>query len=128
MALHPAVGVAQQHFHPFHAAQVLLIRFLNALLAHIVAADVVIVGFNLLLRHLANVAQGMTGRGVAVLADGATLDVEARELEKLLLEDAALLGRELRHEGLKGVFGVARITSRVPHLLHPLDELLGSDA
>ena len=127
VALHPSVGIAQQHLHTLFPTQVLLVRLLDALLAHIVAANVVVVGFNLLFRHLADVAQGMACGVVGVLADGASLDVEARKLEELFLKDATLLGRELRHEGLMRVFGVAGVHPRVAHILHALLKLLHGD-
>ena len=55
-ALHASVGVAQQNLYALLASQLFLVAALNAQLADVVAWLVVVVGFNIALRHFCNIA------------------------------------------------------------------------
>ena len=127
VSLYASVGIAQQHFHALLAAQELLVATFDALLAYVVATVVVGVGLYLALRHLADVAQGMGRSVVGVLTYGASLNVESRVFEKLFLKHAALFGRKLRHESLRGIGGVAGIEAPVAHVGHTLVKLFEAD-
>ena len=65
---------------------------------------------------------------VIVLSDRSFLDVEAGKAEHLLLENAKVLIRQLTHEQLLCIAGVAGITVAVLHSSHPLVELVATDA
>ena len=127
VSLDAAVGIAQQDFHALLASEILLVALLDALLADVVAAAVVVVLLDVAAGHLADVAQGMARGVVGILPDGAPLDGKSGKLVELLLEDAALLGRELGHEHLLGVAGVAGILAAVLDVGHQLVELFAGD-
>ena len=87
-ALHTTMGVTQQNLHAFLTTQLFLVATLHPQLTNIVARLVVVILFDVGRRHLSDITQHMSGKGVAVLADTATLDIKARKAEHLLLEDA----------------------------------------
>ena len=122
------MGIAQQYLYTLFAAQLLLVGTLNALLAYVVAWLVVIVLINVGGRHLGHVAQDVGSIGIGVLADATPLDVETREAEHLLLEDAEVLVRELADEKLLGELGVAWVARAVFDGGHALVELFSGDA
>jgi len=127
MPLYASVGIAQQDFHALLAAQVLFVAFLDALLADVVAAAIVVVFLNVSARHLPDVSQGMSGGVVGILPYGSPLYAESGEFEEFFLEDAAFLGRELCHEHLLRIARVAGILAPVLHVGHEPVELFAGD-
>ena len=74
-----------------------------------------------------NVAQHVGGNRILVLADGASLDVEARETEHFLLEYGEVLVRQLTHKDLLRKSRIAGILVAVLDVFHPAVELLTAD-
>ena len=69
----------------------------------------------------------MSCKGILVLADATSLDVEARETEHLLLEDREVLVAELADEQLLRETAVARVLIAILDVSHALIELLTRD-
>ena len=65
--------------------------------------------------------------GIFVLADGTTLDGEARKTEHLLLKDAEVFVVDLAHEQLLGEPRIAWILVAVLDVVHALDEIVLCD-
>ena len=99
-ALNASAGISKQDVLAFHAPQFLFVITLYAELADIVARLIIIVFFNIRLRHLRHVAQHMGGIGIFVLADAALLDIETWEAEHFLLKHTELRVGQLAHEQL----------------------------
>ena len=111
-------GIPEQNLHAFLSPQGRLVGTLNAELADVVAATVVMVGLDVLRTYLADVAKQVGGIRVAVLSDASLLYVETGEAEELLLEAAELFRRELAHKDLLRVGAVARVALPVLYLIH----------
>ena len=86
VSLGSAVHVAQHDAHALFAAQLLFVGALNAEFANVVTAFVVRVLFNVVLVHLAHVAQQVCSDGRGVLPRGALLDAETVEAEQFFAE------------------------------------------
>ena len=69
----------------------------------------------------------MGSKGVLILSDGTTLDVETGETEHLLLEDGEVLVRQLTHEYLLCETRIAGVLVAVLNGFHPTVKLLATD-
>ena len=76
------------------------------------------VGFYIFRTDFADVSKQVSRIGIVVLANASLLNVEARKAEKLLLETAELLGRELAQKDLLCIGTVAWIALAVFYLFH----------
>ena len=124
VSLDAPVSVTKQNLHPLLSTQILFIGFLDALLAYIVSANIIVIVLNVFLGHFADVSQQMAGRVIGILTDSTPLNIETWKFEQLLLKHTALFGRKLRHEHLMGVFGITGVHPAVLDVLHPFVKLL----
>ena len=116
-----AHSVAYEHLLPLAPAQKLLVALFQAQVARVVAWLVVGVLVDVVLVHLAYVAQHVGCRQVVVLAQDALLHVEAREAVQLLLDATAVLGREV---GEQHLLDIGRVAALALHLVPALVQLL----
>ena len=69
----------------------------------------------------------MGGKGILILTDTSTLDVEARETEHLLLKYGVVAVRQLTHKHLLRETTIARILIAILDFCHTMVELLTGD-
>ena len=115
------MGVDMHDLLSLGAAEHLFVALLEATLADVVAALVVVVAVQVGLVHLAHIAQHLRCDRAVVDAQGALRDVEAFEAEHLVLEFGVFLLRYLLHEDR------GRVGRIFPCFLYALVEIVEGD-
>lgn len=126
--LRAAVDIAEHDAHPLLAAQHFLIRTLDAELADVVAAAVIVVGIDVGLADLADIAQDMGRPRPGIAAHGALLGREPIEAEEFLPNLRKLFRRDLAHEELGSVAGITGMLVGILDVRHAGDVLLAGNA
>ena len=108
-ALDSSMGVAQQYLHSLLATELLFVFPFHTKFSDIVSRLIVFVFLYVGRRHLCHITQHMCCHGILVLTYASALDIDTRESEHLLVENAEVLVGQLAHEELLGEAGVSGI-------------------
>jgi len=126
-ALYAASRIAHQYLNTLYASEIRLVALLHTEVAGVVAGRIIAVAVDVGLRHLAYVAENISGRWLLVLAQDTLLNEETGEAVQLLLKAPIVLRGKLRHKALWRVRRVSGVQTLILDVDKALFELLGSD-
>ncbi len=124
LALNASVCIADQDFHAFVSAKIWFVAFLYAEVPGIVARGIIAVSLDVVGRDFTYVAEDVGRSRIIVLAEDSFLDEKARETVEFFLQSAIVLRRQMAHQLLRGICGVAGVEALVLHVGQSLLELL----
>ena len=102
-SLNLAEGIANQNFLAFFSAQKLFIAFFHSQVAGVVTSRIVGIIVNILLRHLAYVAEEVGPAMIVVFTQYSFLYEKSRIAIHFFLKASIILGREVRHKHLRRI-------------------------
>ena len=128
MPLNASTSITQQDLHTLDSSQFFLITAFHSLLADGIARVVIVIVVHLFLRHFCHITQDVGTMICGITPNGAFTNVKAMKTEHFLLKDTILLCRDLWHEKLLGIGGIARILVAILDECHAFVKLLPCDA
>ena len=117
MAFGSAAHISEHDAHPLLSAQIMFVRTLNAEFPDVVTTTVIRVVEDVFFVYLPYIAEDVRSHTVGVVSDGALLGGESVEAVEFFLKHRKFFGRNLTHEELRCMAGIANALLDFLHAL-----------